>query len=181
MATDKIVLDEGNRILSEYGVNLRSDGQPGVGDAFLKWVYTYQWNSKRCDRVRITPTEDGSSFAEFPHDRELTGFDLSDRMFVAAARARPRLSANSKCRGHRLVAIFVLPSLGMACVLSLVPTRCRGNSATTPPGSLIVAEEQALTGFGMKSRQSLDVISRGELAFGARARFSLSGDRRAAA
>ena len=89
MATDKIVLDEGNRILSEYGVNLRSDGQPGVGDAFLKWVYTYQWNSKRCDRVRITPTEDGSSFAEFPHDRELTGFDLSDRMFVAAARAHP--------------------------------------------------------------------------------------------
>ncbi len=43
-ATGKIVLDEGNLILSEYERNLRSDGQPGVGDAFLKWVYNYQRN-----------------------------------------------------------------------------------------------------------------------------------------
>ena len=89
MATDKIVLDEGNWILSEYRDNLRFDGQPGVGDAFLKWVYNYQWNPQRCDRVRITPTEDGISFAEFPNDPDLTGFDPSDRMFVAAARAHP--------------------------------------------------------------------------------------------
>lgn len=85
MATGKIVLDEGNWILSEYQNNLRSDGQPGVGDAFLIWVYNYQWNPQRCDRVAITPTEDGITFAEFPNDRDLTGFDLSDRMFVAAA------------------------------------------------------------------------------------------------
>jgi hypothetical protein len=89
MATGKIVLDEGNWILSEYRDNLRSDGQPGVGDAFLKWVYNYQWNPQRCDRVRITSTEDGLTFAEFPDDPDLTGFDLSDRKFVAAARAHP--------------------------------------------------------------------------------------------
>jgi hypothetical protein len=89
MATGKIVLDDGNWILSEYRDNLRSDEQPGAGDAFLKWVYNYQWNPQRCDRVRITPTEDGINFVEFPDDPDLTGFDRSDRMFVAAARAHP--------------------------------------------------------------------------------------------
>ena len=89
MATGKIVLDEGYRILSEYQDNLRSDGQPGAGDAFLKWVYDNQWNPQRCDRVHITPTDEGTSFVEFPNDPDLTGFDLSDRMFVAAARAHP--------------------------------------------------------------------------------------------
>jgi hypothetical protein len=89
MATGKIVLDEGYLILSEYERNLRSDGQGRTGDAFLKWVYNYKANSQRCDRVRITPTEDGKSFAEFPDDPDLKGFDRSDRMFVAAARAHP--------------------------------------------------------------------------------------------
>ena len=89
MATGRIVLDEGNWILSEYRDNLRSDGQPGAGDTFLKWVYDHQWNPQRCDRVPITPTDDGTSFVEFPNDPDFTGFDLSDRMFVAAARAHP--------------------------------------------------------------------------------------------
>jgi len=89
MATGRIVLDEGNWILSEYRDNLCSDGQPGPGDAFLKWVYNYQWNPQWCDRVPITPTDDRTSFVEFPSDPDLRGFDLSDRMFVAAARAHP--------------------------------------------------------------------------------------------
>ncbi len=89
IATGKIVLDEGNWILSEYRDNLRSVGQPGVGDAFLKWVYTYQWNPQRCDRVRITPTDGGMNFAEFPDDPDLSGFDTSDRKFVAVACAHP--------------------------------------------------------------------------------------------
>jgi len=89
MATGKIVLDEGHWIFSEYQDNLRSDRQPGVGDAFLKWVYNYQWNPQRCDRVHLTPTEGGVNFAEFPNDPALTGFDRSDRVFVAVARAHP--------------------------------------------------------------------------------------------
>jgi hypothetical protein len=89
MATGKIVLDEGNRILSEYQANLRSDGQPGVGDAFLKWVYNYQWNPERCDRVHITLAEDGVTLVEFPTDPDLAAFDRSDRIFVATARAHP--------------------------------------------------------------------------------------------
>lgn len=88
-ASGRIVLDEGHRILSEYQENLRSDGDPGDGDAFLKWVHDNQWNPQYCDRVRITPTDDGSSFVEFPDDPELAAFDRSDRKFVAAARAHP--------------------------------------------------------------------------------------------
>jgi hypothetical protein len=87
IATGRIVLDEGYLILSEYGRNLRSDGQGRVGDAFLKWVYINKSNPQRCDRVRITPIEHGGSFVEFPEDPDLKGFDRSDRMFVAAARA----------------------------------------------------------------------------------------------
>jgi hypothetical protein len=89
MESGTIVLDEDHWILSEYRDNLRSDGQPGVGDAFLKWVYNYQWNPQRCDRVRITPLADGTGFAEFPRDPDLTGFDPSDRVYVAAACAHP--------------------------------------------------------------------------------------------
>ncbi len=88
-ASGRIVLDEGHRILSEYQENLRSHGDPGDGDAFLKWVHDNQWNPEYCDRVRITPTDSGSSFIEFPDDPELVAFDRSDRKFVAAARVHP--------------------------------------------------------------------------------------------
>ena len=89
MATGKIVLDDGYLILSEYQARLRSEGQPGEGDAFLKWVLTNRANPERCDHVHINPTEDGNSFAEFPDDLGLRDFDRSDRKFVAAARAHP--------------------------------------------------------------------------------------------
>jgi hypothetical protein len=89
MDAGKVVLDEDGWILSEYRDNLRSHGQPGVGDAFLKWVYNHQWNPQWCERVRLTPLQDGTGFAEFPEDPDLEGFDWSDRIFVAAARAHP--------------------------------------------------------------------------------------------
>lgn len=88
-ATGKIVLDDGYLILSEYQARLRSEGQPGEGDAFLKRVLTNQANPERCDQVHINPAEDGNSFAEFPDDPDLRDFDRSDRKFVAAARAHP--------------------------------------------------------------------------------------------
>jgi hypothetical protein len=88
-ARGKIVLDDGYRILLEYRDNLRSDGQPGEGDAFLKWVLTNQANPQKCDQVHINATEGGNNFAEFPDDPDLRGFDRSDRKFVAAALAHP--------------------------------------------------------------------------------------------
>jgi hypothetical protein len=82
-----LVLDDGWHILREYMNNLRSGGQPGAGDAFLRWVLTNRGNPRRCSFVHVTPQS--ASFAEFPADPELTGFDLSDHKFVAVAIAHP--------------------------------------------------------------------------------------------
>jgi len=90
---DRLALDDQWRIISEYKNNLRSQGQPGIGDSFLKWVLTNLANRKRCELVKITPiggSED--EFLEFPRDPDLENFDRSDRKFVAvtlAHRKRP--------------------------------------------------------------------------------------------
>jgi len=86
----QLVLDDGWRILREYMRQARSTGQPGPGDAFLKWVLTNQANEHRCPRVRISTRGDAEDeFVEFPHDPALAGFDRADRKFAAVARASP--------------------------------------------------------------------------------------------
>jgi len=86
-----LVLDDQWLILAEYCRQLRSTGQPGVGDAFLKWVLTHQTNSRHCQRVSITPLSaaQGRRYLEFPDDENLAGFDPADQMFVAVALADP--------------------------------------------------------------------------------------------
>ena len=87
-----LVIDSGWHIIGEYTRNLRSEGQPGIGDAFLKWVLENRENSQRCKQVPITVRPDAQlehDFAEFPDDPALERFDLSDRKFVAVARAHP--------------------------------------------------------------------------------------------
>jgi hypothetical protein len=88
---DKLVLDDGWRIIREYLDHLQPAGQPGVGDAFLKWVLTNWANPQRCELVTITPVNHSDTdFREFPSDAELEGFDRSDRKFVAVAAAHPQ-------------------------------------------------------------------------------------------
>ncbi|MCD4687051.1 MAG: hypothetical protein K8S97_14070 [Anaerolineae bacterium] len=83
-----VVLDNQWWILREYQQDLRSEGQPGVGDAFLKWVLRNRATS-RCMLVSITPCEPNNShctdFEEYPDDSALEDFDPSDRKFVAVA------------------------------------------------------------------------------------------------
>lgn len=81
-----IVIDNQWLILKEYRNKVNQTGQPGIGDAFLKWVLTNQTNSQRCQQVKIHPSED-NSFQEFPDDTQLKKFDPSDRKFVAVALA----------------------------------------------------------------------------------------------
>jgi hypothetical protein len=88
---DVLALDDGWRIIKEYQGRLRSEGQPGIGDRFLKWVLTNIENPRRCHQVAITPVGDSETdFQEFPDDLRLEKFDPSDRKFVAVARAHPK-------------------------------------------------------------------------------------------
>ncbi len=87
----KLVLDDRWRILREYMKYLSSSGQPGVGDAFLKWVFNNIANPARIEIVLITPINpndpDNADFREFPDDPALASFDPSDRKFVAVCLA----------------------------------------------------------------------------------------------
>lgn len=93
-----LVVDDAGLIFDEYRQNLSLSGQPGTGDAFMKWVHDYQWNRDFCERRAITRLEgDDRGFAEFPAAAALEEFDHSDRKFVAVANAaepkRPILEA----------------------------------------------------------------------------------------
>ncbi|MBD2075497.1 hypothetical protein H6F86_16660 [Phormidium sp. FACHB-592] len=83
-----LVIDDNWQILNEYKNKVSPSGQPGVGDAFLRWVLTNLRNPDRCEQVTITQLFK-SEFAEFPADPSLEKFDLSDRKFVAVALAHP--------------------------------------------------------------------------------------------
>lgn len=88
LAAGKIALDQDWLIIKEYMRNLRSSGQPGVGDAFLKWVLTNHANPARCCKVAITSSGRGpNDFQEFPSDHRLSTFDRADCKFVAVALA----------------------------------------------------------------------------------------------
>ena len=83
-----IVIDDGMRILSEYMDYLYMNGQPGAGDAFMKWVWENQAVIERCERVILNPKwGDEEGFIEFPDDQQLETFDRSDRKYVAVALA----------------------------------------------------------------------------------------------
>lgn len=85
-----VVIDDAWHILKEYIANARSSGQPGVGDAFLKWILTNQKNPLKCEQIHITPARDQSrGYIEFPVDINLAGFDPSDRKFVAVCLGHP--------------------------------------------------------------------------------------------
>jgi len=84
----RLVIDDRWLILKEYMANLRSSGQPGNGDAFLKWVLTNYRNPERCEMVSITPTDaELNDFTEFPTTPSLSGFHGDDRKFVAVSMA----------------------------------------------------------------------------------------------
>ena len=82
----KLALDDQRRIIDEYRRQLNSSGQPGFGDAFLKWVEINWTNPEQCDLVEITPVAGPKiNFEEFPDDSRLDDFDDDDRKFIAVA------------------------------------------------------------------------------------------------
>lgn len=79
-----LLVDSRGEIFQEYRDNLRSSGQPGLGDAFFKWIWDHQGNEDHCRRVDIAIHPE-RGFEIFPTTPDLEGFDPSDRKFVAVA------------------------------------------------------------------------------------------------
>lgn len=90
MKKGHLFIDDGGRIVQEYRGNLSARGQPGPGDAFLKWVLTHEWSGERVTRVPITPTaSDPERFAELSEPAPGVHYDRSDEKFLAVAAASP--------------------------------------------------------------------------------------------
>jgi hypothetical protein len=88
MASGHVFIDDGGRIVAEYRKNLSARGQPGPGDAFLKWLLTHEWSGEKVTRVTITPTaEDDEDFEELSRPPADIVYDRSDRKFLAVAAA----------------------------------------------------------------------------------------------
>jgi hypothetical protein len=87
-AERRLLIDRTGLILREYRTYLSPTGQPGVGDAFFKWLWNNQANPQLCRQIPLTPLdEDHRRFVEFPDDPDLASFDPSDQKFVAVALA----------------------------------------------------------------------------------------------
>jgi hypothetical protein len=85
---EKLVLDSKWQIVKEYTRNLSLKGQSRPGDVFLKWAMDNIKNKEFCELVNITPLDsDPTNFKEFPQVSELSGFDPSDRKFIAVSMA----------------------------------------------------------------------------------------------
>ena len=89
----RTLLDDKQLIIKEYRKRLSHSAQPGLGDAFFKWLWENQANPQHCRIVPVTVHAD-RGLAEFPDDPRLDSFDPSDRKFVAVALTsgtRPKL------------------------------------------------------------------------------------------
>ncbi len=93
MSRGHVYIDHGDgtsAIVAEYRQNLSAKGQPGPGDAFLKWLLSHEWGSQRVTRVAITPkADDSEDYEELPASNDGTVYDRSDRKFLAVAAAYP--------------------------------------------------------------------------------------------
>jgi len=84
-----LFVDDPGEIVAEYMNKLSPSGQPGPGDAFLKWVLTHQWGGQKVTRVSITKVDDERGYEELPLPPEGVTYDPSDRKFLAVAAASP--------------------------------------------------------------------------------------------
>ncbi len=89
MKSGHVFLDDGGLIVQEYRNNLRAKGQPGPGDAFLKWLLSVEWGGRRVTRVTLTPKpDDPEDFVELPAPPKGVRYDRSDRKFLAVSAAQ---------------------------------------------------------------------------------------------
>ena len=126
-----VVIDQGMHIFNEYRRYLSFRGQPGVGDAFLRWLCD-NLGTVHCERVDLKTDETGN-FTDFPSDPALEGFDRSDRKFVATARASRNSpvilnAVDSDWRGFAEPLARHGVQVKTLCAASERPSRRRGNT-----------------------------------------------------
>ena len=119
-------LDDGGLIIKEYRKHLSPSGQPGLGDAFFKWLWQNQYNPLHCKQIQVN-IHASRCFVEFPNDPALSTFDRDDRKFVAVARAAGtnlRVLNATDCdwwdyrlelQRHGINVDFLCPELMQAC------------------------------------------------------------------
>ena len=87
-SNDIIVIDSENEILKEYLKHMKKlRFDQNIATEFFKWVLMNK-ATNRVQEYKITKTAD-NTYVEFPESPELNDFDLSDRKFVALAKAHP--------------------------------------------------------------------------------------------
>lgn len=78
----RIVLDSLDLLLDEYKKHLNFRGQPGIGDAFYKYLHDHMYTGTMLEIVEITPNHDvKTGFNELPAN----SIDKSDRKILATA------------------------------------------------------------------------------------------------
>lgn len=82
-----VVIDSGGEVLKEYRRHLAAKGAPGVGDMFFAWLWNNYGNPECVRWAVIHAIPDRRKYTEFPLDENLSGFDLSDRKYVAVSLA----------------------------------------------------------------------------------------------
>ena len=85
------VIDDGYRILGEYGHKTSLSPPKGVGDVFLKWLLRHT-GSAQVEQITLNESTE-NCFAEFPDPELETMFDAPDRKFAAVAHAHPNKPA----------------------------------------------------------------------------------------
>lgn len=86
--TERVVIDDGFRILREYQNKLDHSRGKGVGEAFLKWLLQNRSNPRRVQQVKLTE-RGADEYVEFPDPALAAEFDPPDRKFVAVAHCHP--------------------------------------------------------------------------------------------
>ena len=79
-----VSVDENGEIFTEYSRHANHKGQPGVGDAFFKWLFQNQGYEIVCEKVSIKSHHE-RGYEEYPDSPKVADFDRSDRKYVAVA------------------------------------------------------------------------------------------------
>lgn len=83
-----VVLDDSDLIFEDYQKYNSFRGQPGLGDAFFKWLHDNRYSSNHFEFVIVTPIHANEEIVTFENvPLELGGFDRKDHIWLAVARA----------------------------------------------------------------------------------------------